>query len=98
MKTTTLAKLSENLTCAINEVTAHREPIFITGPNGKDAVLISREDFDGYEETLYLMRSAANAKCLMQSIEQADAGELIEKTDECKDKSSVVHADSSEPI
>lgn len=36
--------------------------------NAGDAVLMSAEDFDSWQETIYLLRSPANARRLMQAV------------------------------
>jgi antitoxin YefM len=41
-------------------------------------VLMSEEEFEGWIETLYLLRSPANAKELMGSIAELDAGKGVE--------------------
>ncbi len=43
------------------------EPVRISSKGG-DAVLISAEDFDSWQETIYLLRSPANARRLMEAV------------------------------
>jgi len=57
--------------------------IAITRQRGEGVVLVSQADWDSMEETLYLLQSPANAKRLLESIAQLEAGngeehELIE--------------------
>jgi antitoxin YefM len=40
---------------------------------------MSEEEFDGWIETLHLLRSPANARRLMASIKSANAGKLLER-------------------
>jgi antitoxin YefM len=47
-----------------------RQPIEITSQRG-DAVLMSRPDYLALEETAHLLRSPANARRLLESLEQA---------------------------
>ncbi|MBO0801615.1 MAG: type II toxin-antitoxin system prevent-host-death family antitoxin [Nocardiopsaceae bacterium] len=42
---------------------------------GGDAVLISAEDYDSWQETIYLLRSSANARRLMEAVARDRAGE-----------------------
>jgi Txe/YoeB family toxin of toxin-antitoxin system len=42
---------------------------------GGDAVLISAEDFDSWQETVYLLRSPANARRLMEAVARDKSGE-----------------------
>ena len=52
-------------------------PILIKRDAGS-FVLMSEEEFEGWKETLYLLRSPANAKDLLKAIEDADAGKFTE--------------------
>jgi antitoxin YefM len=50
----------------------------ITSRRG-NAVLISQADYESLEETAYLLRSPANARRLIESLEQARHGDREEK-------------------
>jgi antitoxin YefM len=39
-----------------------------------DAVLMSADDFDSWQETIYLLRSPANARRLMEAVARDKAG------------------------
>jgi antitoxin YefM len=52
-------------------------PIHIKRDAGS-VVIMSEEQFEGWMETLYLLRSSANAKELMGSIAELDAGKGVE--------------------
>jgi len=45
-----------------------------TNSKGGDAVLMSAEDFDSWQETIYLSRSFANARRLMEAVERDKSG------------------------
>ncbi len=49
------------------------EVIVITRPNGKNAVLISEAELESLVETLYLLRSPANATRLLTALKRAKA-------------------------
>lgn len=51
----------------IQQVNDDHAPVRITSRSG-DAVLMSAEDYDSWQETIYLLRSPANARCLMEAI------------------------------
>ncbi len=55
-----------------------RAPVEITSRRG-DAVLMSRAEFDALEETAHLLRVPANARRLLESLEQARSGERSER-------------------
>lgn len=61
----------KNLFTLIEQVNDDRQPIEITSKRG-DAVLMSRPDYYlALEETARLLRSPANARHLLESLEQA---------------------------
>ncbi len=58
----------------IEKINDDRTPIEITSRRG-DAVLLSRADYDALEETAHLLRVPANAKRLIESLQQARTGQ-----------------------
>ena len=61
----------------------HKEVLITTKGNKNNVVMMSQEDFEGMEETFYLLSNPNNAKRLLESIEELNAGkgqthELIE--------------------
>jgi antitoxin YefM len=54
----------------IEQVNDDRTPVEIISRRGA-AVLMSKADFDALEETAHLLRSPANARRLLESIQQA---------------------------
>jgi antitoxin YefM len=59
---------ANNLAEMIEQVVNDHTPIIITGTQKKAAVLISLEDYNAWQETLYLMRSPANAERLQKAL------------------------------
>ncbi|GGM35039.1 type II toxin-antitoxin system Phd/YefM family antitoxin [Dactylosporangium sucinum] len=62
----------------IEQVNNDHTPIEIVSKRG-NAVLVSKEDWDAIVETNYLLRSPANAKHLMESVEQWRSGRATER-------------------
>ncbi|GAA0729498.1 type II toxin-antitoxin system prevent-host-death family antitoxin [Dactylosporangium roseum] len=62
----------------IEQVNNDHTPIEIVSKRG-NAVLVSKEDWDAIVETNYLLRSPANAKHLMASVEQWRSGQATER-------------------
>jgi antitoxin YefM len=58
----------------IQQVNDDHVPVRISSKGG-DAVLISAEDFDSWQETIYLLRSPANARRLMEAVARDKSGE-----------------------
>lgn len=72
-----------NLKSAMDRVVADKAPLAITRQKAEGVVMVSQSEWDSIEETLYLLRSPANARALLDSIADLDAGkgeehELIE--------------------
>jgi antitoxin YefM len=57
----------------IERVNTDHDPVRITSRAG-DAVLMSAEDYDAWQETVYLLRSPANARRLMEAVARDRAG------------------------
>ncbi len=57
----------------IKRVTDDHTPVRISSKSG-DAVLMSADDYDAWQETVYLLRSPANARRLMEAVARDRAG------------------------
>ncbi len=79
MKTLTYSEVRQNLTAAMNETVDDRIPILITRQKGTACVLLSLDEYQSLEETAYLMRSPNNARRLMDSIDELNAGKGFKK-------------------
>ena len=73
----TASEARKQLFPLIEKVNADRTPVEITSKRG-DAVLLSRADYEALQETAYLLRVPANARRLLESLEQARAGQRVE--------------------
>jgi antitoxin YefM len=58
----------------IQQVNDDHVPVRISSKAG-DAVLMSAEDFDSWQETIYLLRSPANARRLMEAVARDKSGQ-----------------------
>jgi len=79
MNAITYTAARENLASTIDKVCNDRDPVIITRKRNQSVVLISLEDYESLEETAYLLRSPANAKRLIASIEAAEKGTVLSK-------------------
>ncbi|TDC80414.1 type II toxin-antitoxin system Phd/YefM family antitoxin [Streptomyces hainanensis] len=70
----------------IERVNTDHDPVRITSKAG-DAVLMSADDYDSWQETIYLLRSPANAQRLMEAVARDRAGEpgVARTIDELRD-------------
>ena len=80
----TYTEARRNLASTMDEVCDSHEPVIITRQKAKPVVMISLDDYNGLMETVYLMKSPANAARLLESIRQAEQGnyEVRELLDE----------------
>jgi len=62
-----------NLAQTMEQVCNDHAPVIITRKATAPVVLISLEDYQALEETLYLLRSPANARRLLDSIAELEA-------------------------
>jgi antitoxin YefM len=58
----------------MDEVCRDHAPMLIMRQSGESAVMVSLDDFNAMQETLYLLSSAKNAQRLAKSIAQLNAG------------------------
>ena len=63
-----------NLAKLMDQVCSDHLPVIITCKREASVVLISLEDYQALEETLYLLRSPANARRLLDSIAELETG------------------------
>ncbi len=79
MATVSYTELRQNLARYLDEAVEAGVPITVTRQAGKgNVVLLSEEEFAGWQETVHLLRSPANAARLLESIRSADEGNLVE--------------------
>ena len=74
MKAITSNQPKEQLDELIDRVILDVEPTIVCNDQGKQAVLMSLDEFNSWQETLYLLSNPANADHLMESIKQARSG------------------------
>ena len=79
MKAATTAEQCQNLDDLIAEVVSDAEPTLLANQQGHHAVLLSLDEYNSWQETLYLLSNPANAAHLRESIAEAEAGRVVEK-------------------
>ncbi len=70
METISYTAARNHLAKTMNDVNDNHAPILITRQKSPSVVMMSLEDFNAYEETAYLLRSAENAQRLIQAQEE----------------------------
>ena len=74
MDTVNYSEARRRFAAIMKQVNDDRAPLLITRGSGKPCVLMSFDEYEALAETAYLMRSPANARHLMTSIAELDAG------------------------
>ena len=74
MDAITYSAARANLASTMSRVCNDHEPLIITRNGEQAVVMLSLEDYKALEETAYLLRSPANARRLLSSIAQLNAG------------------------
>jgi antitoxin YefM len=64
-----------HLAQSMRRVCDDHEPLVITRHGEPSVVMLSLQEFKALEETAYLLRSPANARRLMRSMESLEAGQ-----------------------
>lgn len=63
----------------MNRVCEDHNPLIITRQKEKPVVMMSLEDYNAIEETLYLLRSPRNAQRLREALKRAEKGEFLKR-------------------
>jgi antitoxin YefM len=69
----------QNLAGFMDEVVSSRTPLLVTRQGHANVVVMSEEEFAGWQETVHLLRSPRNAARLLESVAQADAAQTAER-------------------
>lgn len=74
MDVTTYSNFRQNLKSYLDEVVNDQKALYVTRANGEDVVVLSKSDYEGLQETNYLMSSPKNAERLLEAIKELDEG------------------------
>ena len=69
----------KNFTQTMNRVCEDHMPVIITRQSEKPVVMISLEDYNAIEETLYLFHSPRNAKRLLGAMHHVEKKQFLKK-------------------
>lgn len=84
MRIASISKFRKDIKRYVDEIDQDQEPLVVTRGDNVSVVVIPLNTFNSYSETDYLLRSPANARLLLKSIDDARSGnvethELIEE-------------------
>jgi antitoxin YefM len=74
MRTLSYTQTRENFASTLDAVEADREEVVVTRAGHEPVVIVSLQDYESLKETAYLLRSPANARRLLGSIERLESG------------------------
>ncbi|MDJ1181706.1 type II toxin-antitoxin system Phd/YefM family antitoxin [Roseofilum casamattae] len=79
MDAMTTKQAGQDLDGLIERAIADSEQIILCTDKGDRAVLMSLDEFNSWQETVYLLSNPANAAHLLNAIESAKAGEVVKR-------------------
>ncbi|MEO8330433.1 MAG: type II toxin-antitoxin system prevent-host-death family antitoxin [Candidatus Nanopelagicales bacterium] len=79
MRTMTYSESRAKYAETLNAVVDDREEVVITRAGHDPVVIVSLEDYESLKETAYLLRSPANARRLLDSIDRLEVGKGVER-------------------
>lgn len=79
MEAATYTQVRKNFASIMNKVCDDHDPIIITRQNARPVVMVSLEDYNAIEETLYLLKSPANAARLSKALQDLENKKYISK-------------------
>jgi antitoxin YefM len=77
---TTYTSLREKLSSFLDQVSDDREIIIVRRRGARDVALVASDELAGWMETAHLLRSPANAKRLIEALEEAAQGTAVPET------------------
>lgn len=79
MKTVTAKEAQSNLDELISRIVEDIEPTIVSTESGQSIVMLSLDEYNAWQETLYLLSTPANAQHIRNSIAEDKAGYTVEK-------------------
>ena len=79
MRITTYTDARNNLRQLIDDVVDTSTETVITSKNGRDVVVMSLADYNGWTTTNHLLSTPENASRLLKAVEDVEAGRVIKR-------------------
>jgi antitoxin YefM len=79
MKSLSAKEAQTNLETLIARIVDDVEPAIVRAESGQSVVMLSLDEYNAWQETLYLLSTPANAETLRSSIAEDKAGYRTEK-------------------
>ncbi|MFN9175687.1 MAG: type II toxin-antitoxin system Phd/YefM family antitoxin [Synechocystis sp.] len=68
MNTITVSQFTNSLKTFIEQVVKHHNPIKVTDQNGEDFIIVSAEDWEQQQETLFILQNSELMKQIAESM------------------------------
>jgi antitoxin YefM len=78
MRHASLSEFRANIASHLDRLEQDRDHLLVTRQGHEPVVVLPLKDWEGMEETLYLLGNLANAQFLKESIAELNAGEPVE--------------------
>jgi len=78
MHSITYTALRKSLSSVLDTLENNHVAYQVTRKNHKNMIILTEEDYNSAQETLYLLSNPANAARMRESIKQANNSELVE--------------------
>ena len=79
MNALTYTDVRSNFANVMDKVCDDHEPVIVTRSKKRPVVMMSLEDYESIEETMYLLRSPKNAARLREAISNVEKGKIKER-------------------
>ena len=76
MHTLSLDVAKQEFEAVVAKVLADAEPTVVNTPAGESVVVVPLDDYEAWQETVYLLRNPANAAHLRESLAESQAGQV----------------------
>ncbi len=82
MNTVSVNKFRDNLKSMVEQVASDHEPLKVTRRSGADFVVVSAEDWERDQESLYVLQNEALMRQIARSLDSHSRGEGHRPTEE----------------
>lgn len=82
MVSISVTQARSNLYKIIADINANSEPVTLTNSRGKNAVLISEDDWNSIQETLYLNSIPGMSASIIEGDREAETGRVYDPSEE----------------
>lgn len=77
MKTVSQQEFVKEIDSQLDVVHTMQAPLLIQRPNGQEVVVLSKEEFSSWEETMYLLSSPENAERFLRALHREPNERII---------------------